>query len=232
MEINPHKLPNVKLRSFWAIESMSVPNRNAFTPTEIANFLVDKAHIATTRQAVEQAFKAARGEVYRDGARFRLMQVGRDELASYDQATAVLIIEPGKPFSGKRIAVAEVLSALSGDVKVCDAYCGMRTLDVLSQIASGRKIRILTQQLIDKPTGSLKRALVDLEKEGLDIEVRVYSASTLHDRYIIDASGAWLSGNSLDNLGNKESLIVALGLDIRQTLDALFDSRWKVSQPV
>lgn len=233
MSVNPHKLPNLKLRAFWAIENMTTSEQNSFTSAEIANFLVNTVHIATTRQGVEYALKnAARGEVLREGSRFRMMEAGREQLSPHDQGSGVLIIEPGKPFSGKQITASQVLSTLRGDIKVCDAYCGMGTLDVLSRVAAGRNIKILTQNLVDKPQGSLARALIDLKKEGFDIEVRVYSASTLHDRYIIDTNTAWLSGNSLDKLGNKESLIVSLGLDIRQTLNALFDSRWKSSRPI
>ena len=49
---------------------------------------------------------------------------------------------------------------------------------------------------------------------------------------IINSQTFWLSGNSLNHLGNKESFIVRLGEDLRQSMLAIFNSRWKVSKKV
>jgi hypothetical protein len=73
------------------------------------------------------------------------------------------------------------------------------------------------------------RALQDLAKEGFSVEVRVYGSSTLHDRYIMDGTHFWLSGNSLNGLGSKESFIVSLGGDIHQAMSQTFEHRWKTA---
>ena len=88
---------------------------------------------------------------------------------------------------------------------------------------------ILTQNLIDKPKGSFDRYLSEVKKEGFQIEVGVYSSSDLHDRYIMDNKTFWLSGNSFNRLGNKESFIVRLGKDVHQSMLTTFNNRWKVA---
>ena len=49
-------------------------------------------------------------------------------------------------------------------------------------------IKILTTNIKDMPKGTISQALKDLKTEGFNIELRIYTASILHDRYIIDDS--------------------------------------------
>ena len=80
--------------------------------------------------------------------------------------------------------------------------------------------------------GIFSRHLAELRKENYQIEVGVYSSSDLHDRYIMDEKSFWLSGNSLNHLGDKESFIVCLGEDVRQSMMTTFNNRWKVTTKI
>ena len=86
-------------------------------------------------------------------------------------------------------------------------------------------IRILTSQIANEER--FKRDLEKMRVEGINIEVRKIDKGILHDRYFIDDEHFWLSGNSLNNLGKKESFIVMLSDGIRQSMLQTFNSRWQ-----
>ncbi|MBI1769545.1 MAG: hypothetical protein HYR67_14350 [Bacteroidetes bacterium] len=90
----------------------------------------------------------------------------------------------------------------------------------------GNNVLILTNNIEDKPVGSFKRALDDLNKEGFKVNVRVYNGSELHDRYIIDDSGMWIVGHSLKDLGKKECFIIQVNSDLKASMLPVFDRRW------
>ena len=86
------------------------------------------------------------------------------------------------------------------------------------------KIKILTSNI--KPKDQFQQSLSKLKVE-INIEVRQLDKGIIHDRYFIDSNGFWLSGNSINNLGAKESFIVRLeDKGIRDTLLKQFEGRW------
>lgn len=139
------------------------------------------------------------------------------------------IIESGKTFSGKKLFRDIVLTNVGTYLKICDPYCGVRILDLLTEITNNCKISLLTQKVDKEP--EFKRELADFKKElpNIDIEVRIFTANKLHDRYLITDKMCWSIGASLKDLGNKDTLITKLGEDIRQALEETFESRWKTS---
>ena len=142
------------------------------------------------------------------------------------------VIEAGKVYSGKKLFQEVVLSSVGSSLKICDPYCGARTIDLLSGIGHNCRVMILTQSIETK--GSFQRELEDFQKEysGIDIEVRVFSASTLHDRYAISDDNCWSIGSSLKDLGNKDTIVTKLGDEIRYALEEMFEERWKRSSPL
>ena len=66
------------------------------------------------------------------------------------------------------------------------------------------------------------------------MEMRVYPKEhELHDRYVITSDYLILLGRGLQDIGGKESFVVALkdtvAKDIKSVLDAKFEERWNTS---
>lgn len=139
----------------------------------------------------------------------------------------VIVVESNKPFSTKNVILKELFARLTSPISICDPYIDVHTLDILyKNVDKSTSIRILTRNIADKPLGIFSRHLGDLRREGFQIEIGQYTQSELHDRYLMDDSSFWLSGNSLNHLGNKESFLVLLGEDIRANMFTVFSGRW------
>lgn len=227
--IDIHSLPDVMSVSLWIMAYLTASDaahERYFGASEIAQYMIKNLGISTSRQAVHAALTAAVKKKFchsgRDG--FSLMKLGQDELLRQIQQEKVVLIEPGKPFAAG-IKVETIFSSMKGVLKISDPYVDIKTLDVLYRSANlGLPIRLLTAQIKDEPT--VKREIQKMHHEGMDIEVRKTTSTVLHDRYFTDDNHLWLSGNSLNNLGKKESFIVMLGDDMRASVNQTFDSRW------
>lgn len=231
--IDPHKLDPVKLKAFWVLDQLETDSADRFTAGAIAAHLIERRGIKTSRQAIEYALGTDKKATHKNAKGYKLMEGGRAQLRALANKEEVIVIEAGKPFSAKNVELKKVFSSLAGDVLISDPYLDVNSLDVIFKAVDGSTtVKILTQNLVDKPSGTLGRHLADLRKEGYKIEVGVYSGSDLHDRYIMDAKTFWLSGNSLNHLGEKESFLVRLGEDIRQSMTATFNNRWKVATKI
>ena len=230
--IDVHSLPDVMSVALWVMEYLSDEITTIFGASEIANYMVEKLGISTSRQAVHFALTkaVARKFCHKTKTGFNLMKLGQEELMRQIQKERVVLIEPGKPFAAG-IKVENIFAGMKGIIKISDPYLDVKTLDVIYRSANvGLPIRILTVQIKDEAV--FKREVQKLQHEGVDIEVRKISNGVLHDRYFIDDKNLWFSGNSLNNLGKKESFIVMLGSDFRNTINQTFDSRWQSSTSV
>jgi len=224
-------LEPLKLKVYWVLNHLTSGTCSRFTVREITDFLIEKLGIATNYQAVTYALNSNKKAVHVIDGKYKLMQHGREQLLSNIDPPGLFMIEPGKPFSKKRETRNKIFKAMSGQISFCDPYCGPGILDLIYKSFRPKTvIRILTQQIIDKPTGSFPRSLSDLRDERFDVTIKLYKNSVLHDRYVIDDNHAWLSGYGFNDLGRKESFIVLLGKDIRQSLLSTFNSRWKVAR--
>ena len=227
--IDPHVLPSIKLKAFWVLDRLEESGNDRFSAGAMSTFLIEKYTIKTSRQAIEYALKQDRHATHKNNSGYKLMESGRKQLKELKQKEEVVMIEAGKPFSAKNIALKNIFATLKGEILICDPYVDINTLDIIFKNSDKKKpVKILTQNIIDKPTGTFTRHLADLRNEGYKVEIGVYSSSDLHDRYVMDKQTFWLSGNSLNHLGNKESFLVRLGEDIRQSMLATFNNRWKV----
>jgi hypothetical protein len=228
--LDPHILFPIKLKTFWALDKMETESNNRFSAASISSFLVEKQGINISRQAIQSALKSDRAATHRSAKGYKLMENGRKQLKEFSQKDETVMIEAGKPFSAKNIVLKNIFTRFEGEISICDPYIDIHTLDVIFKNSTKKNlVKILTKNVIDKPAGTFGRHLIDLRNEGYRVEIGVYSSSDLHDRYIMDKRTFWLSGNSLNYLGNKESFVVCLGDDIRQSMQATFNSRWKVS---
>lgn len=229
--IDPHSLELNKLKAFWAIDQLTNDDSDRFSCGEIAKFLIEHVGINISRQAVEYGLKSDKKATHKNTKGYKLMEPGRRQLKSLlPKSDQIIMIEAGKPFSAKNVMIKEIFDSLEGPICISDPYVDLKTLDLIFiNLKPGLSVKLLTANVNDKPTGSFKRHLEEMRKEGVLIEVAIYSKSELHDRYIFDDGVFWLSGNSLNGLGMKESFLVCLGEDIRQSMQATFNSRWKVA---
>lgn len=230
--IDIHSLTGVRLRAFWILDKAG-GEKKQLSATEIAKSMVDDYGIATSRQAVDKALKNAKDSVHKTISGYKLMQKGRKELEAVGfQHGNVSLIEPNKPFTAKKF-ISDLISKLSGEILICDPYIDARTLDVLvAGLDKQAHVKLLTQRVVDKTPGSFLRVLNDLKKEGFSITVRVNKKGDIHDRYLMDHRNFWFSGNSLNHLGEKESMILALGQDVRIAMKATFEKRWATAIPI
>jgi len=225
--IDPHILSDLRFQCYWALSQLeNKQKQDRFSAKELADYLTEEIRIKTSRQAVEYSLGIDKKAVDRKNGKYKIMQHGTEELL-FNNCT-ILYFEPGKPFTGKKYAAESIFSKLKGKTRICDAYCGAGLLDfIFKNINRKNSVRILTQKIIDRPTGSFLRTFNDLKSEGFNVQIKVYTSSILHDRFIIDNQNTWFSGNSFNDLGKKESLIVLLGKDIRQSLLTTFNTRWR-----
>lgn len=231
--LDPHILFPIKLKAFWALDKMGDESNDRFTAANIALFLIEQQGINISRQAIQSALKSDGTATHRNIKGYKLMESGRRQLKESKQKEEIVMIEAGKPFSAKNIVLKDIFSGFKGEIFICDPYIDIHTLDIIFKNSIKKNpVKILTKNIIDKPTDTFSLHLTDLRNEGYQVEIGVYSSSDLHDRYIMDNQTFWLSGNSLNHLGNKESFIVCLGEDIHQSMLATFNNRWKGSRKI
>jgi hypothetical protein len=199
-------------------------------PAEVASLCRDHLGINLSRQKVEGILSTRRDLAARrriEGRwRYQIMRAGV-EYASGASA-GVLFVAPERALTQLR-AVQDLLGSLEGVLRICDPYLSPRSLDFVVQCIKASDIRVLTGQVSGRSTfvGDLKATQSQL---GVPVEVRVAAGGILHDRYIIHDSGVVLIGTSLNGLGNKQSVVVALGEDMRTLLLTAFDGIWAGAQ--
>ena len=232
-QFDVHLFPDVLSISLWVMEYLSDEDADEFCATEIAKYFVDSLGISTSRQAVQAALtKAARGKLcHKENGKFKLMKNGQLELLKQMRRDRVTLLEPGKPFFAG-IELEDIFSQMSGVARFSDPYVDQKTLEVIYKTLADPQlsIKILTSK-ISNPI-QFKSDLEKIKVERVRIEVRRIGKGILHDRYFMDDNHFWFSGNSLNNLGNKESFIVRLDDDIRQSMLKTFDSRWQSAQSI
>lgn len=232
-QVDLYTLDGTLLKSLWAMDNLTTDTKDRFTASEIANFLIEKKGVNISRQAIQYSLTADPQLTNHSSKGFKLMKNGLDRLSEYLHKDSVIFIEANKPFSAKNITIREIFKNNNGILRICDPYVDIGTLDTLFKcLNKSQKVLLLTSNLIDKPSGIVKRHLIDMISEGLDIEIKIYKVSELHDRYLLDDNSIWLSGNSLNHLGNKESFLVRMGEDIRETMLSTFNRRWKISSAI
>ncbi len=203
---------------------------------------LEAAGVAVTKKSISTALARAGTRVSRsiglDGEVFyRLMTKGKREVAPLLGAGSLNVVRfaQGKPRTA-RMRLRDAMSGLSGLIRVCDPYYGIRTLDSLESVPAACSIRFLTAKT-SEATGKVKNAFRDFVKERPTTEFRVAQKSAaLHDRYVLGSDELLLVGHGLKDIGAKESFLVRIdkGLGkglISETRDA-FDENWKIATPL
>ncbi len=230
--IDPHILPNLTLKVIWASGQIR-EETDRQSVGAIVDFLVNKSKIAVNFRSVRRVLDGNKKFFHKDKNGYSLMEEGVKELTMWGAEDRIILLEPGKPFSTKTQSLKKMLGKLSGTIKICDPYFDVSLLDfIYINFSKKTSIEILTHKVNDRPSGTIIRILNEMQQEGYKVEVRAISNNILHDRYLIDDSRALLSGNSFSHLGTKESFIIGLGEDTRQSILSTFNNRWKAANKI
>jgi hypothetical protein len=219
-------------KAFWVLELSRDIGLDVMSPAEIEEILRDAFGYHVPRQRIESILSAEKGTVARrkrDKRRvYQLMAPGAEELQG--AKSAVVFIEPLRGFSGLRETHA-MLAEMAGEVRVCDPYVDLKTLDMLAECANANDIRLLTHNV--KSKAGFKQAVKTFATEhGKGLDVAVAPPKVLHDRYAIHDDGMLVFGTSLNGLGAKQSFVIAMGEDIRATVLGAFETTWQNASPL
>jgi hypothetical protein len=131
-----------------------------------------------------------------------------------------------------------LLHEADSDLLVIDPYFGAKELYdfALAVGQSDIPIRILTSYLIGKKKGGvpLADAQRDIERQAqihpFEIRVMKGKKQTIHDRFFVVDEKIWHIGSSLNNFGERGTMIVALPDPAAVRGD--LDQAWKESKPL
>lgn len=212
-------------------------NLEGITHLSAANIshLLEEAGVAVTTMQISKAFARAGNHITRtkvDGeVHFRAMTSTRTlvEPILSSGPIQVVRIEAGTPRTARK-KLEELFAQLSGTLRICDPYYGLRTLDALALIPKSFQVRFLTSRTNEKST-SLVGPLNDFKREFPNFQIRVLTPpTTLHDRYILSQDSLMLLGHGVKDIGSKESFVVVLtasyARDLLNILEATFDQYW------
>src|SRR5439155_22628892 len=111
---------------------------------------LEAAGVAVRKTSVYNALARAGGRVSTSKSdagetQYKIMTKGKLEVEDLlgGELMSVVRIEGGSPRTA-RITLGEMLSGLSGSVKICDPYYGARTLDSLDHVPEACSVRFLT----------------------------------------------------------------------------------------
>jgi hypothetical protein len=228
---DPHELDD-RLRAFWVLRVGQIVGMDVMTPAEISTVLRDVYSIDLPRQRAEGILSRESGTVAKRKKNrkkaYQLMGTGSKQLGKI--GTAVTFIEPTQAFSKLR-EVHAILGSVTGELRVCDPYVEMRTLDMLAQCEKADSIQLLTVN-VKQPAGFKQAMKAFATEHGIQLEVRTVPHGVLHDRFLIHDDGMLMFGTSFNGLGLKQSFVVSLGEDIRASVLATFAADWQRATPL
>ncbi len=212
------------------------------TAEEIASIIREVKEISIGFKNINNAFSKAGNRIhsFHENGKvfFEIMKPGKDYLISLTKRGLidVFYFEPGKRYTSKRILLKNIIEVLKGELRIVDAYCGERTLDILNKVGNNVKFLTRLENLREKERKGFLRELEDFKSEHPNIEFRSYPQPHIHDRFILSSEHFVLLGHSIKDLGGKESFAIVLSKstskDIFEALVEIFNRRWKKAKPI
>ncbi len=210
---------------------------------DIGMILQDYLDIPINATKIKKAFaragnKIIKGERGQKGGRdegYKISQPGEIYLKSLkkNEPISVFYLRPSKPMQAKRTLETLIKNIPKGELRICDPFYGISTFQVLDMILKHHKnIKFLTAALGGgEKKANVQQIIKDFKHEHkAQAEIKIINRNDTHDRYIIAKNIFFIIGQGIKDLGNKESLIIAIedryGRDIRKTLTNEFDKRW------
>jgi hypothetical protein len=140
-------------------------------------------------------------------------------------------ISGSKPYSDRR-TIENILEQATGEVRICETYLGMGTLDLLKSLPVTCTVRVLAREITDVSP----RDIGTFKTECPSFQFRYRTQRDLHDRYLLDDRGLLILGHGLKDIGKTESFAIFLekssNPDILRDILEAFDSRWESATPV
>lgn len=202
---------------------------------------LEAAGVAINRVKLARAMARAGSRVSRQVVSgepyFKIMTKGRREVEQTLRAGSLnLVYIDGSTPRTSRQELSAILKPLSGCVRICDPYYGIRTLDTLELFRTSCVVRFLTAKT-NEPIARLGGPLQDFKRERPSTEFRLYpKPSELHDRYILSRGGVLIVGHGLKDIGGRESFVISIGRalapDLIRELVNSFDERWAKATPL
>ena len=230
------------LLSFAALDIAENQAGAATLSAEHITACLEAAGVAVAKTSISRALARADNRVSSkkgiDGeTHYKLMTKGKREIENLvgGEMMSVVRIESGQPRTGRR-RLGEELASLTGIIRICDPYYGVRTLDSLDHIRESANVRFLTAKTSES-VRKLKGALRDYKKERPNTEFRVAAVpSELHDRYVLTKNRILILGHGLKDIGGKESFMIRLDQslvpDLAKEMRASFDAKWRAGTPL
>jgi hypothetical protein len=195
---------------------------------EAAGVAVKKLSISRSLASAAGFISSRReeGEVF-----YKIMTKGKSEIEPFLSRSklSVVRIEKDQPRTA-RIELKETFALLKGEVRICDPYYGIRTLDALDYIPTKCTIKFLSVNPTDSIT-KLVGAIKDFKKERPKSEFRVADKTAgLHDRFVVTDTCLIILGHGLKDIGGKESFLIRLDQslvpDLVKASIQSFDDKW------
>lgn len=130
---------------------------------------------------------------------------------------------------------SKLIQNTHGELKILDKFYSRSSLQTISDIGKKRKIQFLTSKLSGaEDLTKFNSEYSKFKIEFKNVKTRIYPKEyELHDRYIISSDFLILLGRGLQDIGSKESFVIAFKnnvvQDIKELLESKFDERWKKS---
>ncbi len=199
------------------------------------------AGIALTPMALKRAFARAGNLVIRrvidKETKYRISLPGLDLVKGKlpEGNLSVMYISAGQPRTARK-HLADILSHLSGVVRVADPYYGERSLDAIEMIPATCGVRFLTAKTTESED-KLRRLISDFRRERPSTEIRLYpKPQEMHDRYMLTEDMLMVVGHGFKDIGRRESFVILVGKDIAPDLHSTvvnsFDLRWAAATQI
>jgi hypothetical protein len=196
---------------------------------------LEAAGVRLEKAQIVKAFKRADDRISRktidDETQYKLMTAGRREVEPLLNVgtIGVSFVEAGRPRTARK-NLQDLFSGLTGTIRLCDPYYGVRSLDVLEMIPLPCSVRFLTSRPTENEA-KIKVAIGYFKTEHPNTEFRVYPPpAPMHDRYLLSGDVLLLLGHGITDIGNKESFVVNISKeyagDLIQELATSFDAKW------
>lgn len=147
----------------------------------------------------------------------------------------VFSIEAGNRDQGYQ-TLAGIFENLAGHIKVADPYYGTRSLASLALLTKAKSVQFLTKKRDSNNKTFIDQRVADFTAGNPKYEVRKYSGTDLHDRYVLTEDHLILVGHGIKDIGNRESFVVQIDRSIAgEIIDSThkaFDQKWRNSQTI